>query len=68
MSVVAVAFELEDAVNQVLEHPGAGDGPLLRHVTDEEECYVARLGHPQQTRGRLSHLRYGPGAEPMSGE
>ena len=36
MRVVAVAFELEDAVDEVLEHARAGDGAVFRHVADED--------------------------------
>ena len=35
--MVPVALELEHAVDEVLEHPRAGDRAVLRHVADEEE-------------------------------
>ena len=33
---VAVALELADDVDEMLEHPGAGDRTFLRHVPDEQ--------------------------------
>ena len=36
MRVVAVALELEHAVDEVLEHPRACDGAVLRDVADED--------------------------------
>src|SRR5262249_59760785 len=35
VGVVAVALELEDTVDQVLEHPRPCDRAVLRHVADE---------------------------------
>ena len=57
MLVVAVALELEDAVDQVLEDARAGDRPVLRHVADEEHRDSRLLGHAQQPRRGLAHLR-----------
>ena len=37
MLAIAVALELEDAVDQVLEDARPGDGAVLRDVTDEED-------------------------------
>ena len=59
MLVVAVAFELQHAVDQVLEHARACDRAVLRHVADEEDRDPGLLGHAQQPRGRLTHLRDG---------
>jgi hypothetical protein len=35
--VVAVALELQDAVDEVLEHPRARDRAVLRDMADQEE-------------------------------
>jgi hypothetical protein len=56
MRVVAVAFELQDAVDEVLQHARPRDGAVLRHVPDEEEGHPGLLRHPQEARRRLPHL------------
>ena len=48
MLVVAVALELEHAVDEVLEHARAGDRPVLRHVADEDRGDARLLRHAQQ--------------------
>ena len=62
--VVAVALELEHAVDEVLEHARAGDGAVLRHVADEDRGDAVLLGDSQEPAGRLAHLadRAGRGA------
>ena len=66
VGVVAIALELQDAVDEVLQHARAGDGAVLGHVPDQEGGDAALLRHPQQASRRLAHLRDGTGAEPMS--
>jgi len=61
MLVVAVALELEHAVDEVLEHTGAGDRAVLRHVADQDRGDAVLLGHAQQTARGLAHLADGPG-------
>jgi hypothetical protein len=56
VGVVAVAFELEHAVDQVLEDARPRDGTVLRHVADEEGRHAALLGDAQKARSRLAHL------------
>ncbi len=56
VGVVAVALELEHAVDEMLEHTRACDGAVLRHVTDEHGRDAASLRDAQQARGRLAHL------------
>ncbi len=56
--VVAVSFELEHAVDEMLQHARARDRAVLRHVADEEDRDPCLLGYPQQPRGRLPHLRH----------
>ena len=57
MRVVAVALELEHAVDEVLEHAWARDRAVLRHVPDEDRRDARLLRHAQQARRRLPHLR-----------
>ena len=55
--MVAVALELEHAVDEVLEHARAGDRAVLRHVADEDRRDAVLLGDAQQPRRGLAHLR-----------
>ena len=64
---VAVAFELEHAVDEVLEDARAGDGAILRHVPDQEDGDAFLLRQPEQATGGFPHLATDPGAEPSSG-
>ena len=57
--VVPVALELQHAVDEVLEHPRAGDGAVLRDVADEDGRDAVLLRDAEQPRGRLAHLRDG---------
>jgi hypothetical protein len=59
--VVAVAFELEHAVDEVLEHSWPGNGSVLRHMTDEDDRDALLLGHAQKPPGCLAHLADRPG-------
>ena len=65
MGVVAVALELEHAVDEMLEHSRPRDRAVLRHVADEDRRDAEFLRHAQQPRRRLAHLpdRTGRGAE-----
>ena len=47
MRVVAVAFELQDAVDEMLEHARAGDRAVLGHVPDEDgrDAELLRRAH-----------------------
>ena len=54
--VVAVALELEHAVDEVLEHARAGDRAVLRHVADEDRRDAGLLRDAQQPRRGLAHL------------
>src|SRR5262249_44691023 len=56
MRVVPVALELEDAIDEMLEHARARDRSVLRHVPDEYRRDAGRLGRPQQTRSGFAHL------------
>ncbi len=56
MRVVAVALELEHAVDEVLEHARAGHRAVLRHVPDEDRRDALLLGDAEQPPGRLPHL------------
>ena len=55
--VVAVALELEDAIDEVLEDARPGDRPVLGDVADQEERNTGLLADAEQPRRRLAHLR-----------
>ena len=57
MRVVAVALELQHAVDEMLEHARPGDRAVLGDVPDEERRDAGLLRDPQQPRRRLAHLR-----------
>ena len=59
---LALALELQHAVDQVLEHARAGQRALLGHVADEHDGDVALLGHARDAVGHLAHLADGAGA------
>ena len=60
---LALALELQHAVDQVLEHPRAGERALLGHVADEQHRDPARLRQPRDPVGDLAHL---PDADPAA--
>src|SRR5439155_6273592 len=64
---IAVSLELQDTVDQVLEHPRAGDRSVLRHMADEEHGDPALLRDPKKPSRRLTNLRDGPGRRPDLG-
>ena len=54
---MAVALEGQHGVDQVLEHPGPGQSPLLGDVADQQMAAVAAgLGHGRQLVGTAPHL------------
>jgi hypothetical protein len=55
--VVAVALELEHAVDEMLEHARTGDRAVLGHMADEEGGDVSLLRNAQESRRRLANLR-----------
>ena len=55
---VAIALEVQDAVDEVLENARAGDGALLGDVTDEEGRDALLLAHAQEAAGRLADLAH----------
>ena len=57
VGVVAVALELEHAVDEVLEHARPGHRAVLRDVADEDRGDAGLLRDAQQPCGRLAHLR-----------
>ena len=56
VGALALALELQHAVDQVLEHPRAGQRALLGDVADEQHGDPARLGEPRDPVGDLAHL------------
>ena len=63
--MIAVALELQHAVDEMLEHARPGDRTVLRHVPDEDRRHPFLLGDAQQASRRFPHLpdRAGGGAE-----
>ena len=65
--MVAVALELEHAVDEVLEHARAGDRAVLRHVADEERRDARLLRDAEDAaRPPRAPATTEPGAEPIS--
>ena len=62
MRVVPVAFELKDAVDEVLEDARACDGAVLRHVADQDRRDPGLLRGSEEPRRRFAHLRHRPGS------
>ena len=56
MLVVAVALELQDAVDEVLEDTRPGDGAVLRDVADEDGRDAGLLRDAQKPSRGLAHL------------
>ena len=56
MRVMALAFEIQHRVDDVLQRLGAGEIAVLRDVADEHNRNVAPLGGEQQMRRDLAHL------------
>ena len=60
--VVAVALELQHAIDEMFQNAGTGDGSLLCHVTDEKQRDAELLGQPEQASGRFANLGYRSGS------
>jgi hypothetical protein len=52
----AVAFEVQDRVDDVLERLGAGNPAALRHVTDYDDRGARFLREAHEARGALADL------------
>ena len=57
MRVIAIALELEHAVDEVLEHTRAGDGSVLRHMPDQDRRDARLLRDSHEADSGLPHLR-----------
>ena len=55
--MAALALEIEDGVDHVLEHARARDRPILGDVADQEHGDAAPLGEFDQRLRRGAHLR-----------
>ena len=53
---VTVALEHHDDVDEVLQHPGTGNGPVLGHVPDEQHRRADLLGEADQGCGHPTNL------------
>ena len=68
VGVVAVALELEHAVDEMLEHARARDRAVLRDVADEERRDARAPSPTRRSRAAASRTcATEPGAEPMLG-
>ena len=56
-----VAFEVEHHVDEVFEHPGAGDLPVLGDVPDQYRRDAALLRDRHQHGGHAAHLGHAAG-------
>ena len=56
VGALALALELQHAVDEVLEHARAGQRAVLGDVADEDHRDAARLGELHDLRGDLAHL------------
>ena len=52
----AIPLEGEHRIDQMLQHLGAGEGPLLGHMADQHQGRVLALGDAGQGSGTLAHL------------
>ena len=58
VDIVAVAFELQDNVDDVFQDLGPGDASVLGDVADDEDRRPGRLGILEQRRGAFAYLRH----------
>ena len=56
VQVIAVALELDDGIDDVLQDLGSGDAALLVDVADEDDRGVRFLGVALECGGTLAHL------------
>ena len=54
--VIAIAFEREHRVDDVLKHAGPGERPFFRHVTHEDHGDSPLFRHPHERVSTLTHL------------
>ena len=61
----ALAFQVEDGIDDVLQHARPGDGALFGDVPDDEDGHVGAFGQVHQAGGALADLadRAGAGGE-----
>ena len=56
-----IAFEGDDRVHHMLDHPGTGDRAVLGHMADEDHGRAGGLRVADQGLGGGPHLRHGAG-------
>jgi hypothetical protein len=56
VGVMLVALEVQDRVDDMLEHLGSGEASVLRDVARPESSEGSSLGREQKIRRRLPHL------------
>ncbi len=59
--MAAVAFEIQDRVDHVFQHAGAGKGAVLGHVADQHKREIAGFCQPDQFETAGAHLGDGAG-------
>ena len=59
--VVAIALEVEDGVDHVLEDPRSRNRAVLGHVSHQQRGHAQVLGDPHQPSGTSAHLADAPG-------
>ena len=59
--MASLALEVEHGIDHVLEHPRAGDQPLLGHMPDQHHDKAAPLRQPDQLLRGAAHLANGSG-------
>src|SRR4029450_2462125 len=56
MRVMPLALEIQDGVDDVLQHLRSGQAAILGHVADDEDGNILALGGEQDLRRGLTHL------------
>ena len=60
MIVMALAFEVQNRIDDVLQRARAGNRPFFRDVADQEHGHATRLGEQEKLRGYFTNLRDRP--------
>ena len=59
VSGVGVAFEVENSVNHMLQHPRTRQSTFFGHVSDQYHRRASSLCHAGEVRRTFAHLRDG---------
>jgi hypothetical protein len=58
---MALAFEVQNRIDHVLEDSGSGNGAFFRHVPDDKDGNVTALAPLHEASGAFPDLRNAPG-------